>query len=100
MAGQFSDAYLQRFSGTARLYGQAALETFYRAHVCVIGIGGVGSWAAKALARTGIDALTLLDMDEVCLTKTNRQIHALLAQVRQPKITVMAERIKSINPEC
>lgn len=77
MSTPYSEAYLQRFSGTARLYGQQALALFARAHVCVIGIGGVGSWAAEALARTGIGAITLIDMDDVCVTNTNRQIHAL-----------------------
>ncbi|QWA12125.1 tRNA cyclic N6-threonylcarbamoyladenosine(37) synthase TcdA [Sodalis ligni] len=100
MSGQYTDAYLQRFGGTARLYGQQALAVFHRAHVCVIGIGGVGSWAAEALARTGIGALTLIDMDDVCVTNTNRQIHALKEQVGRPKTEVMAARIASINPEC
>ena len=67
----------QRFGGTARLYGEKALQLFADAHVCVVGIGGVGSWAAEALARTGIGAITLIDMDDVCVTNTNRQIHAL-----------------------
>ena len=97
---QFSADYAQRFGGTARLYGQQALGVFSRAHVCVIGIGGVGSWAAEALARTGIGAITLIDMDDVCVTNTNRQIHALREQVGQPKTEVMAARIASINPEC
>ncbi len=100
MMSQFSEAYAQRFGGTARLYGQQALGVFSRAHVCVIGIGGVGSWAAEALARTGIGAITLIDMDDVCVTNTNRQIHALSEQVGQPKTEVMAARIASINPEC
>lgn len=96
----YSDAYLQRFGGTARLYGQNALAVFSQAHVCVIGIGGVGSWAAEALARTGIGAITLIDMDDVCVTNTNRQIHALKQTVGQSKAEVMAERILAINPEC
>lgn len=95
-----SDAWLQRFGGTARLYGQSALQLFADAHICVIGIGGVGSWAAEALARTGIGAITLIDMDDVCVTNTNRQIHALKHTVGQTKIEVMAERILAINPEC
>ncbi|CNL56108.1 tRNA cyclic N6-threonylcarbamoyladenosine(37) synthase TcdA [Yersinia aldovae] len=96
----FSDAYQQRFGGIARLYGQQALELFSQAHVCVIGIGGVGSWAAEALARTGIGAITLIDMDDVCVTNTNRQIHALRHHVGQAKTDVMAQRILAINPEC
>lgn len=95
-----SDAWLQRFGGTARLYGQPALQLFAEAHICVVGIGGVGSWAAEALARTGIGAITLIDMDDVCITNTNRQIHALKQTVGQAKTEVMAERILAINPEC
>lgn len=95
-----SDAWLQRFGGTARLYGQPALQLFADAHICVVGIGGVGSWAAEALARTGIGAITLIDMDDVCVTNTNRQIHALKETVGQAKTDVMAERILAINPEC
>jgi tRNA A37 threonylcarbamoyladenosine dehydratase len=100
MTAVYSDAYLQRFSGVARLYGQQALAIFSQAHVCVIGIGGVGSWAAEALARSGIGHLTLIDMDDVCVTNTNRQIHALRQTIGQPKSEVMAQRIADINPEC
>lgn len=100
MNDHLSDAWLQRFGGTARLYGRDALAVFAAAHVCVIGIGGVGSWAAEALARTGIGAITLIDMDDACVTNTNRQIHALRDYVGQPKIAVMAERLAAINPEC
>ncbi|UQY43455.1 tRNA cyclic N6-threonylcarbamoyladenosine(37) synthase TcdA [Erwinia sp. PK3-005] len=95
-----SDAWRQRFGGTARLYGQDALQLFADAHVCVIGIGGVGSWAAEALARTGIGTITLIDMDDVCITNTNRQIHALQGNVGKAKTEVMAERILAINSEC
>lgn len=96
----YSESYQQRFGGIARLYGQQALTLFSQAHICVIGIGGVGSWAAEALARTGIGAITLIDMDDVCVTNTNRQIHALRSNVGQAKTEVMAERILAINPEC
>ncbi|KGT93273.1 sulfur acceptor protein CsdL [Erwinia typographi] len=95
-----SAAWLQRFGGTARLYGQPALQLFADAHICVVGIGGVGCWAAEALARTGIGAITLIDMDDVCVTNTNRQIHALKETVGQAKTEVMAQRIRAINPEC
>jgi len=95
-----SDAWRQRFGGTARLYGQEALQQFAEAHFCVIGIGGVGSWAAEALARTGIGHITLIDMDDVCITNTNRQIHAQQGNVGQAKTEVMAARIRAINPEC
>ena len=95
-----SAEYDNRFGGIARLYGRQALAYFQQAHVCVIGIGGVGSWVAEALARSGIGQITLIDMDDICVTNTNRQIHALKDTIGQQKIDVMAERIKAINPEC
>lgn len=100
MSVVLSDGWMQRFGGTARLYGAGALPLFAQAHVCVVGIGGVGSWAAEALARTGIGAITLIDMDDVCVTNTNRQIHALQGNVGLAKAEVMAGRIRQINPEC
>ncbi len=95
-----SAEYENRFGGIARLYGVRALQYFNRSHVCVIGIGGVGSWAAEALARSGIGQITLIDMDDICVTNTNRQIHALKQTIGQQKIDVMADRIRAINPEC
>ncbi len=95
-----SDSYNQRFGGTRRLYGDREVEILRAAHVCVIGIGGVGSWAVEALARSGIGELTLIDMDDVCVTNTNRQIHALSSTVGQSKCEVMAQRIALINPDC
>jgi len=92
--------YEARFNGIARLYGKAGLERLRRAHVCVIGLGGVGSWAVEALARSGVGRLTLVDLDEVCVTNVNRQLHALAGQVGRPKVEVMAERVRGINPEC
>lgn len=89
-----------RFGGTQRLYGIEAVDCFRRSHVCVIGIGGVGSWVAEALARSGIGEITLIDQDDVCETNINRQLHALDGTVGRSKITVMAERIHLINPEC
>jgi tRNA A37 threonylcarbamoyladenosine dehydratase len=89
-----------RFNGIARLYGQDGLAKLRRAHVCVVGIGGVGTWAAEALARSGIGALTLVDLDEVCSSNINRQLHALTGTVGRAKVEVMAERIGAINPEC
>ena len=70
------------------------------AHVCVVGIGGVGTWAAEALARSGLGAVTLVDLDEVCVSNINRQIHALTETVGRSKVEVMAERIRAINPAC
>ncbi len=95
-----NDAYLQRFGGIGRLYGADALAHFARAHVCVVGIGGVGTWAAESLARSGIGQITLIDLDDICTTNTNRQIHALSGTVGQSKVAVMAERIRAINPDC
>ncbi|EDY85719.1 ThiF family protein [gamma proteobacterium HTCC5015] len=89
-----------RFGGIARLYGVRGAERLARAHVAVVGIGGVGSWAAEALVRSGVGTVTLIDLDDICITNSNRQIHALQHTVGQPKIRVMAERLKAINPAC
>jgi len=89
-----------RFSGIRRLFGAAGLDRLQRAHVCVIGIGGVGSWAVEALARSGIGSLTLVDLDDICVTNVNRQIHALEGAIGQPKATAMAKRALAINPAC
>lgn len=100
MNNSFSDTYYQRFGGIARLYGEQALVRFQQAKICVIGIGGVGSWVVEALARSGIGHITLIDMDDICVTNTNRQIHALKQNIGQAKTEVMAERVIAINPEC
>ena len=71
------DNYEQRFGGIGRLYTPEGLSKLRQAHVCVIGIGGVGSWAVEALARTGIGKITMIDMDDICVTNINRQIHAM-----------------------
>ena len=89
-----------RFGGIARLYGGSGLEKLRAANVCVIGIGGVGTWSAEALARSGIGALTLVDLDEVCTSNINRQLHALTETVGRAKVEVMADRIRAINPDC
>jgi tRNA A37 threonylcarbamoyladenosine dehydratase len=94
------DDFETRFGGIARLYGQNGLEKLRAAHVCVIDLGGVGTWAAEALARSGVGALTLVDLDEVCVTNINRQLPALTATVGRAKVEVMAERIRAINPDC
>ena len=91
---------LDRFGGLARLYGREALEKLDRAHVCIIGLGGVGSWIAEALARSAIGGLTLIDLDDVCVTNTNRQLPAMEGEYGRPKIDVLAERIERINPAC
>ena len=89
-----------RFGGIARLYGEAGLEKLRAAHVAVVGIGGVGVWAVEALARSGIGALTLVDLDEICASNINRQLHALTETVGRAKVAAMADRVRSINPEC
>lgn len=90
----------RRFGGIARLYGTAALARFRSAHVCVIGVGGVGSWVVEALARSAIGRLTLIDLDNVAESNINRQIQALSSTIGQAKITALAERIALINPYC
>ena len=90
----------QLFGGIARLYGQQGLERLQHAHVAVVGIGGVGSWAAEALVRSGVGEITLIDLDDICVTNTNRQVHTLNNTVGQSKVRVMAERLLAINPEC
>jgi tRNA threonylcarbamoyladenosine dehydratase len=94
------DLYEQRFGGIARLYGTAGLQQLRAAHVCIIGVGGVGSWIVEALARSGVGILTLVDMDDVCITNTNRQLPALNHTVGRPKVEVLAERVAQIHPEC
>ena len=90
----------RRFGGVARLYGAAALARFERAHVCVIGVGGVGSWAVEALARSAIGHITMIDLDNLAESNVNRQIHALTDTLGMAKVTALAERIAQINPAC
>ena len=95
------DADLERrFGGLRRLYGEAGYQRLRGARVAVIGIGGVGSWAAEALARSGVAALTLIDLDHVAESNVNRQIHALDATLGQAKVLAMRERIAQIHPGC
>lgn len=94
------DVYQKRFGGITALYGRAGAARLRAAHVAVIGLGGVGSWAAEALARSGLGALTLVDLDEVCASNINRQLHALEETVGRFKVNVMAERVRGINPAC
>lgn len=86
------------FGGVERLYGRDALNRFHAATVCVIGLGGVGSWSAEALARSGIGRLVLIDPDDICVTNVNRQIHALSATAGMPKVFAMRDRLLAINP--
>lgn len=95
-----SSDFLARFGGLGRLFGAAALARLAAARVAVVGVGGVGSWAAEGLARSGIGGLTLIDLDDVCVTNVNRQLPALDGQIGRPKVTVLAERIALIHPGC
>lgn len=92
--------FARRFGGIARLYGERALERFRAAHVCVIGVGGVGSWVVEALARSAIGQLTLIDLDNVAESNINRQIQALGSTIGLPKIEALQRRIAEINPFC
>ena len=94
------DNYEQRFGGIGRLYTPEGLAKLRQSHVCVIGIGGDGSWAVEALARTGIGKITMIDMDDICITNINRQIHAMTGTVAQLKTEAMKGRVEKINPEC
>ncbi|MFP6841304.1 MAG: tRNA threonylcarbamoyladenosine dehydratase [Acinetobacter sp.] len=92
------DEYERRFAGVEKIYGDEAFRQYEHSHVMVIGIGGVGSWAVEALARTGIAELTLVDMDVIAASNINRQLPALSSTLGREKIEVMAERCLSINP--
>ena len=89
-----------RFGGISRLYGQAGLLALNKAHVCVVGVGGVGSWTVEALARSGVGALTLVDLDEVCVTNVNRQLQALDGSFGKFKVEELKNRISNIFPSC
>lgn len=89
----------RRFDRMGRLVGDTAMEKLFQTHAVVIGIGGVGSWAAESLARSGVGKITLMDFDEICITNANRQLHALQGLVGRKKAEVMAERLRKINPQ-
>jgi tRNA A37 threonylcarbamoyladenosine dehydratase len=89
-----------RFAAMRRLYGDEPARLIGQLHICVVGIGGVGSWAAEALARSGIGKITLIDNDTISLSNMNRQLHTLQSTVGRSKVAVMAERIGEINPAC
>jgi tRNA threonylcarbamoyladenosine dehydratase len=93
-------SYDARFGGIRRLLSSEGLERLRRAHVAVIGLGGVGSWAVEALARSGLGELTLVDLDDVCISNVNRQLHALDGEFGKPKVEVLARRVRAINPDC
>lgn len=99
-AGLDPHPHARRFGGVDRLYGSSALNRLATTHAIVIGIGGVGSWAAEALARSGVGRLTLIDLDHVAESNFNRQLHALEPSLGQAKVEAMAQRIALINPAC
>lgn len=90
----------RRFGGIDRLYGHQTLERFAKAHVCVVGVGGVGSWAVEALARSGIGRLSLIDADHIAESNINRQLQALGSTLGQAKVEALRSRILDINPAC
>jgi len=90
----------ERFGTLARVYGKEELEKLHNAHICVVGLGGVGSWAAESLARSGIGKLTLIDGDDISRSNVNRQIHALESTIGQMKAAVVQQRVLDINPDC
>lgn len=106
VASSAGDSFLEgadlqrRFGGLERLYGRGGAARIRGAHVAVIGVGGVGSWAAEALARSGVGSLTLIDLDNVAESNVNRQIHALTDTLGKAKVEAMRERIAQINPAC
>ncbi len=95
-----ADDFDTRFAGIARLYGRDGLARLRASRVAVVGLGGVGSWVVEALARSGVGALTLIDLDEVCLSNVNRQLPALDGHIGRFKAEVLAERVRAIHPDC
>jgi tRNA A37 threonylcarbamoyladenosine dehydratase len=95
-----SPDYERRFSGVRRLYGEQGLAKLQAAHACIIGIGGVGSWAVEALARSAVGHITLIDLDNIAESNVNRQLHAIDGIFGMAKVTAMAQRVKAINPAC
>ena len=89
-----------RFSGISRLYGKNELKVLNTSHILIVGIGGVGTWTAEAIARSGIGKITLVDLDDVCVSNTNRHLIAKTGNIGKQKVQVMKERIELINPDC
>lgn len=92
-------SYKQRFAGIARVYGRDGLSKISQAKICVIGIGGVGSWLCESLVRSGVNQLCMIDLDDIAMSNINRQIHALSSTLEQSKIEVMKNRLLDINPQ-
>ncbi|MEO6003979.1 MAG: tRNA threonylcarbamoyladenosine dehydratase [Opitutus sp.] len=97
---QGAGRYLERFGGVGRLWGREGLQRLHGAHVAVVGVGGVGSWTVEGLARSGVGQLSLIDLDDVCVTNINRQLPALESTIGRSKVAVLEERVRAINPEC
>ena len=95
-----SDQYIDRFAGLTRVYGDRCLDLLASARFCIVGVGGVGSWAAEAAARSGVGAITLIDHDDIELSNTNRQVHTLQQTIGHSKVYALQQRILAINPEC
>lgn len=89
----------RRFDRMGRLVGDTNMEKLFRSHVMIIGLGGVGSWAAESIVRSGVGHVTVVDFDEICITNANRQLHALQGLVGKKKAEVMGERLRKINPQ-
>lgn len=89
----------RRFDRMGRLVGDRAMERLIRSHVMIFGLGGVGSWAAESIVRSGVGCVTIIDFDEICITNSNRQLHALAGLVGQKKADIMAERLRKVNPQ-
>ncbi len=90
----------RRFSGIAKLYGVEAYQRFAQSNVVVVGVGGVGSWVAEALARSGVGGISLIDMDHISESNINRQLHALQSTIGMAKVHALRERLLGINPNC
>ncbi len=97
---EFEEGFAERFSALSRVYGEAGLERLAHTHLCVVGVGGVGSWVAESLARSAVGEITLIDGDRVARSNCNRQVVALEETVGRHKVEVMRERIAQINPAC
>ncbi|MCW8900779.1 MAG: tRNA cyclic N6-threonylcarbamoyladenosine(37) synthase TcdA [Gammaproteobacteria bacterium] len=100
MTDNIQDNQEDAFAGIARLYGTEAYALIRKMHVCVVGIGGVGSWVVEALARSAVGKITMIDYDTIAESNINRQIHTLSGTIEQKKCTVMQQRVKEINPAC
>jgi tRNA A37 threonylcarbamoyladenosine dehydratase len=100
MSSEATEYYQSRFGGIARLYGAEAATKIHHAHVCVVGVGGVGSWCVEALARSGVGRITLIDHDEIAASNMNRQLHTLQSTIGQSKVATLAARVADINAEC